>query len=81
MREQVAGQDASRVGTPDVRVDIHVDWWAGVAMRYVRSGSGHWLTTAAFVAALYGMGDLSAQATESGSVLRGTVFDSPTMSP
>ncbi len=30
-------------------------------MRYVRSGSGHWLTTAAFVAALYGMGDLSAQ--------------------
>ena len=50
-------------------------------MRYVRSGSGHWLTTAAFVAALYGMGDLSAQATESGSVLRGTVFDSTTMSP
>ena len=50
-------------------------------MRYVRSGSVGWLTTAAFVAALCGSGDLSAQTTEGGSLLRGTVFDSTTMSP
>ena len=50
-------------------------------MTYLRSGSVGWLTTAAFVAALCGSGDLSAQTTEGGSLLRGTVFDSTTMSP
>ena len=50
-------------------------------MKHVRRGSVGWLAAAAFAAALWGVGGLSAQATEGVSTLRGTVFDSTTMSP
>jgi hypothetical protein len=50
-------------------------------MRHASSGSALWLTTVALVAILCGAVELSAQVTGGGSVLRGTVFDSTTMSP
>jgi hypothetical protein len=51
-----------------------------LGMKHVRRGSVGWLAAATFAAALWGVGGLSAQATEGVSTLRGTVFDSTTMS-